>query len=98
MSGCRKSALSSKFILASSAPTLPSPVRMSGLISARLAPVSSNAWSRPCRTARGLVERLVQPRQDPARLGERARRHADRARELVRVAVVEARARIDREL
>src|SRR5258706_279848 len=51
-SGWRKAALSSKLILASSATTLPSPVRISGLISARLQSVSSKALWSPFRMTR----------------------------------------------
>ena len=52
MSGWRNSALSSKFIFASSAMTAPLPVSMSGLISASDASVSQNALYRPCSTVR----------------------------------------------
>ena len=52
MSACRNSALSSKLSFASSAITRPSPVRISGLISASDASVWSNARYRPCNSAR----------------------------------------------
>ena len=69
MSGWRNSALSSKLIFASSATTLPSPVTISGLISASDASVSSNA----------LVERLAAASRA---CGDRRFGNADLARDV----------------
>src|SRR5579859_1743571 len=52
MSGCRNKALESKLNFASSARTLPSPVKIRGLISANEASHSTKARYRPCMKAR----------------------------------------------
>ena len=76
ISGWRNSALSSKFSLASSASTLPSPVRISGLISASDASHSTKARYRPCMNWRACAND--------------ASRNADLARDLVRLRIGQA--------